>query len=298
MDFLQLSYFQHVARLEHMTKAADELKISQPSLSQSIARLEDELGFPLFERSGRNIRLNESGKVFLGRVNKAFSELKEGKREAARKAGIVKQSISLGMIHLEEMPDFLGAYMSQTANTQVKLQYGCNKSMTNQLERGELDLFVCSPLVQHAGLQSVALHEEEIYLAVPPNHRLSGASQIRLEEVSNDPFIGLQEGSGLREASDEFCRIAGFKPDIALEIADPSRLQTLVQAGIGVALIPETLVKQLDGVKACGIVKITEPICKRTIGLTWEKETELPENVQLFKEYLLDYFASTKAAIE
>lgn len=144
----------------------------------------------------------------------------------------------------------------------------------------------------------MALHEEEIYLAVPPNHRLAGTSHARLEEVAKDPFIGLQEGSGLREASDEFCRIAGFKPEIALEIADPSRLQTLVQAGIGVALIPKTLVREADGVKPCGIVKITEPICKRTIGLTWEKNAELSENVRLFKDYLLDYFAGTKAANE
>ncbi|OXS59948.1 hypothetical protein B1A99_10490 [Cohnella sp. CIP 111063] len=293
MDFLQLTYFQHVARLEHMTKAADELRISQPSLSQSIARLEDELGFPLFDRSGRNIRLNESGKAFLVRVNKAFAELKEGKREGALKAGVVKQSISLGMIHLEAMPDFLGAYLSQADNTQIKVHYGCNNSMTAQLERGDLDLFLCSPLIRQPGMETIALREEEIFLAVPAGHRLAGQREAKLADVAGDPFVALEDGSGLRQACDEFCRLAGFSPDVALEIADPSRLQMLVEAGIGVALIPAMQVKSTDAAR-CSILRVTDPVCARTIGLTWEKGTLLPESVQQLRSFLIDYFGAAE----
>jgi len=293
LDFLQLTYFQHVARLEHMTKAADELRISQPSLSQSIARLEEELGFALFDRSGRNIRLNESGKAFLIRVNKAFAELKEGRREGALKAGVVKQSVSLGMIHLESMPDFLGAYLSQADNTQIKVHYGCNNSMTTQLERGDLDLFLCSPLIRQPGMETIALREEEIFLAVPAEHRLAGQSEAKLADVAGDPFVALEDGSGLRQACDEFCRLAGFSPDVALEIADPSRLQMLVEAGIGVALIPAMQVKQ-TGTARCSILRVTDPVCARTIGLTWEKGTLLPESVQQLRSFLIDYFGEAE----
>jgi len=287
-----LTYFQHVARLEHMTKAAEELRISQPSLSQSISRLEEELGFPLFERSGRNIRLNEPGKAFLARVNKAFAELKEGRREASLKAGAAKPSISLGMIHLDALPDFLGAYMSREANpAQIKVQYGCNRSMTAPLERGELDLFLCSPLLRKDGIEVVPLAEEEIVLAVPPRHPLSGRSEARLEEVARDPFIVLQTNSGLREASDDFCRLAGFSPEIALEIADPSRLRMLVDAGIGVALVPASLAKASSGSSPNNVLRISEPACTRTIGLAWESGARLSEPALAFRSFLIDYFA-------
>jgi DNA-binding transcriptional LysR family regulator len=88
MELLQLHYFQTVARLEHMTKAAEELKIAQPSLSKTISRLEEDLGAPLFNRQGRNIRLNQFGKVFLTRVDRIFRELEEGKREIRDMAGL------------------------------------------------------------------------------------------------------------------------------------------------------------------------------------------------------------------
>lgn len=81
MELLQLKYFQTVARLEHMTKAAEELHIAQPSLSKTIARLEKDLGVPLFDRQGRQITLNPFGKVFLKRVERIFHELSEGERE-------------------------------------------------------------------------------------------------------------------------------------------------------------------------------------------------------------------------
>jgi DNA-binding transcriptional LysR family regulator len=81
MDLLQLKYFQTVARSEHMTRAAEELHISQPSLSKVISNLEEDLGVPLFERIGRQIKLSHFGKAFLSRVERIFLELEDGKRE-------------------------------------------------------------------------------------------------------------------------------------------------------------------------------------------------------------------------
>ena len=81
MDLQQLKYFQTIARLEHVSRAAEELYVAQPSLSRAIARLEEELGVPLFDRQGRHIQLNHLGRAFLKYVEEAFDKLEEGKRE-------------------------------------------------------------------------------------------------------------------------------------------------------------------------------------------------------------------------
>lgn len=100
MELQQLKYFQVVARLEHMTKAAEELHITQPSLSITIARLEEALGAPLFDRFGRNIKLNEFGQLFLKRVERIFRELEEGKREVRDLAGLELGTVNLASTNL------------------------------------------------------------------------------------------------------------------------------------------------------------------------------------------------------
>ncbi|EST51510.1 LysR family transcriptional regulator [Brevibacillus panacihumi W25] len=99
MDLLQLKYFQVVARLEHMTRAAEELHISQPSLSKMISRLEKHLGVPLFDRHGKQIRLNRFGKIFLNRVDRVFAELEEGQYELADLTGLERGEADLIITH-------------------------------------------------------------------------------------------------------------------------------------------------------------------------------------------------------
>lgn len=296
MDLLQLTYFLTVARLEHITKSAAELNIAQPSLSQTIARLEEDLGFPLFERQGRNIRLNESGKAFLERVERAFFELQEGKREAKDKAGLKKEAVALGTIHLQAMPDFIGQYFSLNSQISFRLHQGCNNSMRLQIERGEIDLCISSPLLHHSGIKSVPLMTEEIVIMVPPGHRLAGQRSVLLSEMSKDAFICLKDGYGLREATDEFCRQAGFKPRIVLEVEDPTVLQQLVKEGIGIAFIPSLLWKA-DATLANEVLRIEAPVCRRTIGLAWKEKRNMSSVVGEFKQYLIEYFAKLEHSI-
>lgn len=97
MEILQPQYFQTVARLEHMTKAAEQLQIAQPSLSKTISRLEEDLGVALFDREHRKIRLNAAGRIFLNRVERAFAELNEGRREIVELADQDQKNITLAV---------------------------------------------------------------------------------------------------------------------------------------------------------------------------------------------------------
>ena len=99
MEWQQLEYFQMLAKIQHMTKAAEQLSISQPALSRSIARLEDELGVPLFERQGRSIRLNRYGELFVKRVHNIMREYQAGLQEIQQIVDPNHGEVSLGFLH-------------------------------------------------------------------------------------------------------------------------------------------------------------------------------------------------------
>lgn len=121
MDFLQLKYFKTVAKLENITRAAEELHIAQPSLSKVISRLEDSVGVPLFDRIGRRIRINEFGRIFLNRVDRIFLELDEGKKEVSDLAKLKFRSITVGATSSRLLPTLIKKYLTKNPNTNFRL---------------------------------------------------------------------------------------------------------------------------------------------------------------------------------
>ena len=296
MDLLQLRYFQTVARLEHMTRAARQLYIAQPSLSQTIARLEDELGVPLFDRQGRQIQLNQFGRALLRRVERVFGELEDAKREIADLAGVERGSIALAVLIPQVLPDLLRAFLVDHPHVDFRLfhQYS-SFTVQQQLERGEIDLCITSPPIEQPGIGWMSLMNEEIYLMVPPGHRLAQRTSIDLTEVEHEPFISLKPGNTTRDLTDSFCRQAGFTPKVAFEGDEPSTIRGLVTAGLGVGFISELVMSNatVEPFWKNGAViplHIREPQCQRIIGLAWRKEHYLSQAAQQFREFLVYYF--------
>ncbi|MBE3559006.1 MAG: LysR family transcriptional regulator [Ktedonobacteraceae bacterium] len=292
MDLLQLRYFQTVARLEHMTHAARELAIAQPSLSQTIARLEEELGAPLFDRQGRQIRLNQPGRLFLQHVERVFSELEQGKREIADLTGLERGHVALAVIGSYLLPDLLKAFLSLYPHISFRLfQQHSTLTVLHQLENSNIDLCITSPPIQQPGIGWVSLITEEIFLVVPPHHRLAGAGSIRLGEVAHETFVGLKPGNSMRDITDDFCRRAGFTPNVAFEGDEPEVVRGLVGAGLGIAFWP-ALAWRNPSVSGVVRLHVTEPVCQRTIGLAWLQGRYLSLAARRFREFVIDYFAS------
>jgi DNA-binding transcriptional LysR family regulator len=291
MDLLQLKYFQVVAQLEHMTHAAEKLYIAQPSLSQSIAKLEEELGVPLFDRQGRRIHLNQFGRTFLKRVERAFLELDEGKREIADLAGLEQGSIALAVASTQPLPDLLSGFLAHYPRVRFRLfQQHSLAAVVQQLERGEIDLCISSPPIEQPGITWVPLMTEEIFLLVPAGHPLARRGSIRLIEAANEPFISLKPGHGMRDLMDEICKHAGFVPNVAFEGDETATVRGLVTAGLGVtfstALTSKGFVEQ-----PVVPLHIEEPICQRVIGLAWLEERYLSVAARHFQQFVIEYFS-------
>jgi len=290
MELQQLKYFQAVARLEHMTRAAEELNITQPSLSITIARLEKDIGVPLFERYGRQIKLNDFGRIFLKRVNRVFSELDEGIREVKDLAGLEYGTVSLAATNLVLLPELLNSFLSQYPQVKFRLFQDTTLKMQQQLEKGEVDLCITSPPVEGRGVKIMPLFKEEIILIVPNQHRLANREEIELHELVDDPFVSLKIGYGIRDTADYLCKQAGFVPNIAFEVNEPSLVSCLVQSGVGVAFLPMNAWKgTLEQTTAC--LHIKEPQFQRTIGLSWLEERYFSAASQRLRQFVIDYFS-------
>ncbi|MCR8842414.1 LysR family transcriptional regulator [Paenibacillus sp. SC116] len=287
MDLLQLKYFQTVARTEHMTKAARELHIAQPALSVMIARLEEDLGVKLFDRVGRQIRLNVFGKAYLKHVDKALGALEEGRREMEDMAGLEQGSILLATTTLHRVADYLGPFLSLHPHVNFRITQAITEEvMVELLDKGEIDFCIATSLIEQPGICNLPLQTEEIMLAVPSTHRFAERSSIRLSEVANDPFINLKEGYSFRRITDEFCNKAGFIPNLICEGDEPAAISSLVRAGLGVAFLPAVAKRELPPLH---LLHIEEPLCQWTPHLIWLEEHYLSLAAQAFRKFIMGH---------
>ncbi len=291
MDLLQLHYFRTVARLEHVTRAAEELRVAQPALSKTIARLEAELGVPLFGRRGRRVALNVCGRAFLRRVQRVFREMEDGRQELADLAGLAHGTVTVAATTLRLLPDLLGAFLECRPGVKFRLSQASTAEMQEQLVSGEIDLCLASAPIVGPAIRSVELFTEDILLAVPPRHRLAGRGRIPLREVAAEPFISAKRGYWSRDLTDDACRQAGFIPDTICEGDEPGAIRSLVAAGLGIAFLPTSARRASAGPEVAWL-HITEPVCQRTVSLVWREERYLSAATRRFQQFVVKYFAS------
>jgi DNA-binding transcriptional LysR family regulator len=296
MDLLQLHAFRTVARLEHVTRAAEALRVAQPALSKTIARLEAELGVQLFDRRGRRITLNAFGRVFLRHVERVFTALAEGRQELADLAGLERGTVTVAATTLRLLPDLLGAFLARNSGVNFRLSQASTAAMQERLLAGEIDLCLASALIVGPAIRAVALFTEDILLAVPPHHRLAGRGRIPIQEAAAEPFISMTQGFWLRELTDDACRQAGFLPNIICEGDEPSAIRSLVAAGLGVAFLPKSA-QRASVEPEVAWLHTTAPVCQRTVSLVWREDRYLSAAARRFRQFAVEYFASRREQV-
>lgn len=292
MELLQLHYFRTVAKWQHMTKAAQELRIAQPALSKTIARLEEDIGVPLFDRERGRIRLNTFGKAYLERVEKALNLLEEGQKVVSELAGLAHGSIHLATSTLDLLSEPLGTFLSLHPDVHFQITQANTEEMATLMESGDVDVCFTHLPLKHPDVSITTVLKEEIYVAVPSSHRLAQRSSIRLIDVAEDPFIGYKEDLPAQKMYDPLFRQAGFTPKFACRVDDPASILKLVRAGLGVALFG-CVSKEADPELA--LLPISEPVCQRHFQMIWHKKRYLSQAARNFCEFVVEYFAENGA---
>lgn len=291
MELHQLAYFRVVAGLEHMSRAADEFGITQPSLSRAIKRLEQEVGVPLFDRHGRGIRLNQFGKAYLRHVDNVMRELDGAKAEVRELAGLQQGNVSLAAAALSWLPDLVRPFLAIYPAVQFQLFQRSMVEMRQILEEGSVDLCVLPPAPMSPTVRWRHLSTRDILLVVPVGHLLAGRSSVALREVALERVILSKPGDVLREITDGYFRQAGIRPRIVCEADEPGAVEEFVAAGIGVAFLPDPggLWNRSEGVRS---VRITEPACYLRLGIAWNERRYLSLAARSFRAYAFSRFVA------
>lgn len=291
MELLQLQYFQTTAKLEQITKAAEVLNITQPSLSKTIARLEEHVGVPLFDRQGRNIRLNAYGKVFLKRVDRILQELEEAQREIREMTGLDRGSITLAVSLTNLLPEMLGAFLELYPNVHFHQVVEPISVMKQMVDNGDIDMCITFAQIEGPDIEWRTLRTEQIHLIVPDHHPLAGRECVSLNELKDESFIGLNSGYWFRELTDSLCmKAGGFIPNTTIEVDEVDAALLLLKKGQGIAFAPDLAWRSRMELMQKNKLTITDLGGSLTLRLVWSKRHYLSLAAQKFREFVLDYF--------
>ncbi|MGV4987010.1 LysR family transcriptional regulator [Streptomyces sp. NRAIS4] len=282
----RLAQFVAVARAQHITRAATELGVPQPTLSRSIARLEADLGVQLLSRHGRSVRLTASGRTLLAHAERALVHAERGGRAVREDADPHSGRISFGFPHTlgpSTVPDLLRAFSAHRPRIRFQLMQDYGAALLSRLRSGELDLALISPPPDEPDVTARRVHRQRLRLVVPEGHHLAGRRRARLPEVRDDAFVCLPSGYGLRQLTDRLCAEAGFTARVAFEGEEVETLRGLVAAGLGVALLPAPAVPRPGVVE----LDVDGPGVLRDIALIWLRGRQVTAPVAEFRSFLL-----------
>jgi len=287
VDLSTLRQFLVVARLEHLSRAADELRVAQPSLSRTIARLESELGAPLFDRAGR-LRLNDAGKLFRGYVERSLGELEAGRRAVAEATSEGFGTVRLASETFLTLIGPLAAFKRAHPDVEVELHQLPADGMARALLAQEVDLCVASQPIPVEGLTGVELLDEPVWVATPLGHPLAGRASVRVEDLAGQPFVTAREGHWHRRLLDRLFAARDLTPKIIFEGDEPGAIQELISAGLGIGLNP-AMARRVAARTPVAWIPVDSPDCRRKITLFWSGESRLPAAARLMRTTITEW---------
>lgn len=281
MELNTLRQFLVVARLEHLSRAADELRIAQPSLSRTIARLESELGAPLFDRSGR-LRLNDTGKLFRDYVERSLGELDAGRRAVAEATSEGVGTVRLASETFLTLTGPLAAFKRAHPAIEIELHWTPAEDMARRLRAQDVDLCVASQPIHAEGLESMLLLDDAVGVAMPLDHPLAGRTSVSIDELADQPFITARRGHWLRRLLDRLFAARGRTPKIVCESDEPSAIADLIGAGLGIGLVPSIARRSITRAPLVWIA-VDSPDCRRALTLFWGADNHLSTAARLMR---------------
>ena len=263
MEFHQLRYFCAVARAGSFTRAAEQERIAQPSLSQQIRKLETELGVPLFERLGRGTRLTPYGEALLAEATNILKNIADAHAAIAALQDGVRGSLRVGAIPTV-LPFFLaprlGEFRDLHPEIEIMLSEDMTRGLVGRLQSGELDLALAALPIKSPDIVCSELFREPLMVAVGRNHRLAKADSVDLAEVRHERMLLLKDGHCFRQDVLTACTRAKVEFHSIFESDQFASIFPLVASGFGVSLVPAMACAHAND---CKILPLAKPAVRR-----------------------------------
>ena len=290
MNLQQLMYFRTVATLEHYTRAAEQLNVSQSRLSHAIDELEKELKVTLFDRQGRNVRLTRSGAFLLECVSESLDSLDNGLEKLQDFVDPERGSIAIGygssLSHF--MTHLITRFFEETGKTGMRFRF--SQTVTSEIEDslmdGTTDLAFTTPFEGNDRFSSILIGTHETVLAVPASHPLAKRDSVDLTKIEDETFITYSSECNMRGHINNILDSVGISPKIAFEALYDTIVLGLVAAGLGVALVPEAADAAGLAVK---YLHVENDIPPREIHMTWVKDRYMTPAVDTFFQFVVSH---------
>jgi DNA-binding transcriptional LysR family regulator len=272
MELRQLEYFVAVAEEANFTRAAERVRVAQPAVSAQIQRLERELGQPLLDRSRRTVRLTAAGEAALPYARAALAAVADIHIAVDELTQLIRGTVTIGTVttHSIDISSLLADFHAEHANVEITLSTDSSDVLIEKVRTGRLDTAIVSvgPDERPDGLDVEVVTDEAIAAAVSPTDELASRKTIRLKDLADCRLIALPVGAGIRHQFDAACARAGVTPRVAFEASTPLALAELAERGLGVAIVPASVPRNRDGLRALVIV----PELRARLVLAWRSD--------------------------
>jgi LysR family hydrogen peroxide-inducible transcriptional activator len=286
MELHQLRYFCAVAEAGSFSRAAEQTHVSQPSLSQQIMKLEDELGTRLFDRLGRSVRLTNLGKTFLPRALSVLRELEAAKGDVVEQKDSIGGSVTVGVIPTVApyfLPAKLTSFSKKIPQARLTVVEEITPVLLDRLRAGTIDVAVLALPIRGHEFETFPLLTEQLFAAVPQKHKLAKRRTLALKDLRAEPFLLLRDGHCFRDTAVAACDRARLHPQIIFESGQFSSLLSMVGAGMGVSIVPEMAIERDS---RCRYIRISDPDATRTIGAAVLRGRSQSRAHQIFLSHL------------
>lgn len=265
MEFQQLRYACAVADSRSFSRAAERCQVAQPSLSQQVLKLEEDLGAKLFDRLGRSVRLTEAGRAFLPHARSILEQMEAARSSVAEKKADVRGSVAVGAIPTVApylIPRYTAAFAKRYPDAKLRIVEETTPVLVEGLRDLSIDLAILALPLRHKDLQVFPIRTELLFAALPKDHPRAAAESVALKSLRGEPFVMLRDGHCFRDLSIATCTHARIRPNIAFESDQFSSVLGMVAAGVGISIVPEMAIQRNAG---CGFVRLNDVRATRTI---------------------------------
>jgi len=296
VDFRELQYILAVAEERSFSKAAKKLYLAQPSLSQYILKVEQQLGSSLFDRTIKPLRLTDAGELYVDTAKRILDLKDKLAQQMEDLADLKIGHLTIGISPFRStymLPSILPAFKQEFPGIEVRLAEGTMSELEDFAIKGITSFSIMTLPIPEDIFVYEPLMTEEIVIALPPNHPLGRAAKttahehltlprIRLADLREEPFIVLKPGQRMRQVTLSLCQQAGFKPLIIMETKSMDAAHALVAAGIGVTLMPNTML-WFDKLSKCPVYfSMEDPVPTRILVVAYRKGAYLSKAAHAF----------------
>jgi DNA-binding transcriptional LysR family regulator len=289
LDLPKLRIFAAVARTSSFTRAADELDLRQPTVSQQIQVLERSLRTPLFERMGRRVQLTAAGEALLPYAERLLALATEAETATREAAGLSARTLRLGAgntLATYVLPDLLARLRWERPDVVVQVQVGNTEQLIAAVVDNRVELAVVGAPLSHPALEMHAFLRDDLVMIMPPDDEWAERRAISLAELQARTLLLREEGSALQATVTELLRERGIVPERTITLGNLEAIKRCVEAGLGVSVVPELAVRREIADDMLRALPLADVQLRRTFNYVFSRDRALSPVARIFIDLL------------